>query len=264
MTGFNRYSIVGTETKKVRSSFVDQDFEISIALPVFHERSPEKRYPVIYLLDSNFFFGMVSEMTRIMAVCYEIPDTLVVGIGYPWREPAADAYDTISGLRCRDYTPVASKRAEREVLDSSPALQHCESGGAEYFLKFIEMELIPSLENKYPIDSSSRTLMGHSWGGTFCLYTLFMTDLFHQYVVCDADTGYGENALFQYAQAYARRQNHLPTRLIFANAGEDGLLTQLQQGEHPGLRITHLATPGLRHCEGAAVHMRAGLSALFA
>jgi predicted alpha/beta superfamily hydrolase len=63
MTGSTRYSIVGTETRLIKSTFVDQEFQISIALPVFHSREPDKKCPVIYLLDSNFYFGMVTEMT---------------------------------------------------------------------------------------------------------------------------------------------------------------------------------------------------------
>ncbi len=263
MAGYSPYSILGTETRRIRSNFVDQEYEISISLPVHSGRVPAKGCPVIYLLDANFFFGIVSEMTRIMAVCHEIPETLLVGIGYPWAEPVGDAYDLVSGLRCRDLTPVVNKRAEQEVLDSSPTLKHCESGGAGNFLKFIEMELVPAVENQFPVGASKRTLMGHSWGGTFCLYSLFQTDLFHQYLVCDPDSGFGDNALSRFAADYARIRDHLPTRLIFANTGQDALLEFLRQEDHPSLEIVHRITTGMRHCEGAAVHFQSALAALF-
>ncbi len=241
------YSIVGTETRQIKSTFVDQEFQISIALPVFHSREQDKKCPVIYLLDSNFYFGMATEMTRIMAQCFEFPDTVIVGIGYPWTEPAADAYDLVSGCRTRDYTPVTSKFYENETLKWSPALKDCESGGAPNFLQFITEELIPLVESEYPIDATNRTIVGHSLGGTFALHALFHTDVFHKYVICDADYHFGEKILFEHEKDYAETHDNLPIKLFLSNSYEKDILhhnsteflSTLEKREYKDLAINH-------------------------
>ena len=265
------YSIIGTETRLIKSTLVDQEFQISIALPVFYSREPDKKCPVIYLLDSNFYFGMVTEMTRIMAQCFEFPDTVIVGIGYPWIEPAADAYDLVSGCRLRDYSPVTSKFYEAEILKWSPALKHCESGGAPDFLQFITKELIPLIESEYPIDSTNRTIVGHSLGGTFALYALFHTDVFHKYVVCDADYHFGDKILFEHEKEYAEKHDNLPVKLFLSNTyAEDILhhniaefLSPLKSREYKDLIITQKEMQGFRHCEAVAPFIQAGLKEVF-
>ena len=46
-----------------------------------------------------------------------------------------------------------------------------ESGGAETFTKFIEEELIPYIDSKYPT-MPYRTLIGHSYAGLFTINML--------------------------------------------------------------------------------------------
>jgi len=260
---FHRYSIVGTETRLIKSSYVDQEFQISVALPVFHSGYLDKKCPVIYMLDANFYFGMVTELSRIMALCSELPDIIIVGIGYPWTEPATDAYDNVISLRLRDYTPVVSKQAEEEILEFSPALEHCESGGAANFFRFIKEELIPIVETEYPIDPTDRTLLGHSWGGTFSLYEMFHSTSFHKYVVCDADVNYGNKILYEYEKAYAETHDSLPVKFFFSSPGESEMLEVLKNRHYKGLEITSHDIQGLRHCEGTAPSFQAGLKAIF-
>lgn len=269
MTGYPRYAIIGTESRLLQSRFVDQEFQISVALPVFHGRGAEKKCPVIYVLDANFYFGLVTEMTRIMAQCFEFPDTVVVGIGYPWVEPAHEAYDLASGLRTRDLTPVTSSFAETEVLIHSPALDHVESGGASKFLQFVLEELIPWVEAGYPAEPSDRTLLGHSWGGLFALYALLHTTIFHKYVVCDPDVNYGDKVLFEYEREYARMHDTLTANLFIANSREEKprqkeeFVSILEKRNYRDLVITHKDILNCRHCEAVGPSFQAGLKAVF-
>ncbi len=60
-----------------------------------------------------------------------------------------------------------------------------ENGEAESFSNFIEKELIPYIENKYPV-TNFRTLIGHSYGGLFAIYTLLKhSQLFANYLAID-------------------------------------------------------------------------------
>lgn len=262
MTKHPRYAIIGTESRLLQSRFVDQEFQISVALPVFHGRGEEKKCPVIYVLDANFFFGLVTELTRIMAQCFEFPDTVIVGIGYPWQEPAHVAYDLVSGLRTRDLTPVPSKFAEAEVLKYSPELTHVESGGAGEFLRFITEELIPWVENEYPADATDRTLLGHSWGGLFALYALLHNTTFHKYVVCDPDVNYEDKVIFEYEQDYARTHDSLPASL-FISTSEESFVSILEKRQYKDLDVMYRDFRDLRHCEMVGPSFQAGLKAVF-
>jgi predicted alpha/beta superfamily hydrolase len=262
VTGTTNYSIIGTDSLRIRSSYIDQEFEISIALPLNYRRGTKERFPVIYLLDANLYFGMVTEMTRIMTKCREIPNTLIVGIGYPVSEPVNEAYDLVSAKRCRDYTPIVDKEVEKKVSNWCPTLTHCESGGAGDFLRFIKKELMPTIEKQYPIDTTDRSLLGHSWGGTFGLYALFHEGGFHKYAVCEADINYGDRVVFEYEKAYAGNHDHLSALLFYASTGERELLDIMKDRDYKELVIEYKSIQGLRHCEGAAPFIQAGIAAL--
>ncbi len=87
MNDFTAYTLVDTETRRIASHFVQQACQISVARPLLHPADKPTRYPVLYLFDANFYFGGVTEMTRLMCVCNEFPATIVVGIGYPFDGP---------------------------------------------------------------------------------------------------------------------------------------------------------------------------------
>lgn len=47
--------IEGTETLVLRSELTGKEYLISLGLPYDYEDEPEKKWPVVYLLDGNFF-----------------------------------------------------------------------------------------------------------------------------------------------------------------------------------------------------------------
>ena len=57
-------------------------------------RIPEK-WPVIYLVDGNQYFGMVTDMIRPMSWCGQTSDAMVVGIGYPESSDAIATFRDI-------------------------------------------------------------------------------------------------------------------------------------------------------------------------
>ncbi|MCP4006097.1 MAG: hypothetical protein GY725_18090 [bacterium] len=62
--------IPATEQRLIEAKDIRSPFEISIALPAFYTRS-EKHYPVIYTLDSNGMFGLVSDSVRLLRLGQE-------------------------------------------------------------------------------------------------------------------------------------------------------------------------------------------------
>jgi predicted alpha/beta superfamily hydrolase len=155
-------SLPATEVRTITTRTVKQDYRISVALPPSYPSHPEKSYPTIYLLDANWYFGMVTEITRAMYFDGHFPETIVVGIGYPVDEPLEQAIQQVIDLRIRDLTPIKDEAYERGGSR--------QSGGAAEFLKFIQTELIPIIEADYRTNPAVRVLAGHSLGGLFALY----------------------------------------------------------------------------------------------
>lgn len=59
--------IKGTETLLLRSEHTSQEYLISLGLPHLYPDEPDKKWPVVYLLDANYYFGMVTDMVRSMS-----------------------------------------------------------------------------------------------------------------------------------------------------------------------------------------------------
>jgi predicted alpha/beta superfamily hydrolase len=143
----------------ISSKVLGEDREIYVYLPSGIVGSGAK-YPVIYLLDGHSLHNVVSSFVQYYSSRGRIPHMIVVGIA--------------SINRVRDFTPTV--RVSKEGSS--------EGGGAEKFLSFLINELFPIIERKFPINEE-RTLIGHSMGGLFVIYTLLTKpDLFRAYVTC--------------------------------------------------------------------------------
>lgn len=154
----------------------------------------EKRYPVLILLDGNAHFYSVSGMLRQLA---EVngntisPETIVVAI------PNTN--------RVRDLTPSAVSYFPN-------------SGGADKFAAFIEDELIPYIDKKYPT-TTYRTLVGHSWGALFVLNTLIKhPGLFENYISLDPGIRYNNQQFLNELKAAFTRSSFEGKSLFLAVA----------------------------------------------
>jgi predicted alpha/beta superfamily hydrolase len=279
MANYPLATIPATEVRTFHSAAVEQEYLISIALPFHYAEHPEKTYPVIYVLDANLFFGMVVEMVRVMNVrvpfCNELPDAIVVGIGYPVAGSLAESHAQVMHLRMRDFLPVRDEGAEQFIRDMFPIPARIASGGAGRFLQFIQQDLVPMIEANYRADTADRILLGHSWGGLFALYALFhQPDLFQRYVAISPDLPHGNGAILDDEQGYAARQDRLAVRLYLAY-GEPELndyerpfverfLSALESRRYAGFKLTYQTIPNCTHCAVVAPAFQAGLVAVFA
>ena len=76
-------SLISTEKRMLYSKIVEQDFEIYISLPYKYFMS-DTTYPVLYSLDANVKFGMMSNVVNNLGtLTRDIPEIIVVGIAYP-------------------------------------------------------------------------------------------------------------------------------------------------------------------------------------
>lgn len=142
----------------VRSSVLSEQRDLMVSLPESYQRDPTRRYPVLYVLDGSSHTTPTAESARLMARIGVTPEIIVVGLC------------ASSENRARDYTP-PYMRADADEKNGPP-------GEANQFLRFLETELIPYIEQRYRT-TSTRMLAGNSRGGLFVMYSLLeRPDLF--------------------------------------------------------------------------------------
>ncbi|MCL6096986.1 MAG: alpha/beta hydrolase-fold protein [Bacteroidetes bacterium] len=163
-----------TEVIEVKSASNGNTYPIFVCLPGSYDYT-KQNYPVIYMLDAYSSFGIMTEMQHLLAFDKELPEAIIVRIS------SEGGSKEFIYNRAQDYTPT---KVSAENLPEQARLLTPTSGGGEKFLRFIKDELIPMIESKYRTEKNDRTLVGHSYGGLFCFYSLFsQPELFKRYVI---------------------------------------------------------------------------------
>ncbi len=194
-------TIPGSQVRKINSAIVaGQEYELQIMLPAGYESSNEK-YPVVYLMDSQWDFPLLTSLYGQQYFDGFIPKIIIVGVTWGGNHPNPDS------LRSRDYTPTNEKRL-------------MQSGGAQQFLSFMKQELFPFIEKAYKADAKDRTLIGCSLGGLFTMYSLFtQPGLFQRYVAASPAFGWDKEVLYQYEKSYAESKSNPPAKLFMCIGG---------------------------------------------
>ncbi len=198
---FPKVDIPGSEVRKITSSIVaGQEYELQIFLPGNYKNS-NKKYPVVYLMDSQWDFPLVKCIYGEHYYDGFIPEMIIVGVTWGGVNPNPDS------LRARDYTPTKEQRLPQ-------------SGGADKFLSFMKDELFPFIETNYKADPQNRSLMGCSLGGLITLYAfLTHTDMFNGYAAASPAVGWGNEVLYQYEKEFANKKLDRPVR-VYMTVGD--------------------------------------------
>jgi len=192
---FPEVSIAGSQLRTIQSTIVNQEYELHILLPGGYEKST-KKYPVVYLMDSQWDFPLLKSLYGQHYYDGFIPELIVVGVTWGGADPKPDS------LRARDYTPTNEKRM-------------IQSGGADKFLSFMKAELFPFIETNYKADPANRTLMGCSLGGLITLYALFtQPELFTGYAAASPAIGWDREVLYKYEKDFYQKKLLKPVRLF--------------------------------------------------
>jgi uncharacterized protein len=258
----------GTEVRVIHSASTDSDYQISVALPNHYDQESDKVWPVIYVLDANLYFGLVVDMVRAMNIrvedCNELPDAFIVGVGYSVEGSLSTILHEVMHCRMRDFLPDRDRDAEDFIQQHFPVATPAAAGKAAAFWRFLHQELIPLVESEYRADPGDRTLLGHSWGATFALYTLFRDPhVFHRYVIASSGPNFDDEA------NYAREHDRLPVRLHFVMEESDSevatlerFLDTLASRAYAGLKVSHQVL-NCTHCAIVPPAFQAGLVAVF-
>ena len=177
------YTLPNTQVRELRSTTNNAIYRLYIATPADYATSG-KTYPVVYMLDADYSFALTRNVVQHFAERGKLPEMILVAIGYPG---GADDMEVYYSNRKRDYTPprsplpvgLASGRPNTAPSEDGRNGQ----GGAEMFRTFIADQVVPFVEQHFPV-SQDRTFIGHSYGGLFGTYVLLTTpELFKRYVI---------------------------------------------------------------------------------
>ena len=189
--------IVIGKVDSLYSKILQEQREIWIHLPEGFDSS--KQYPVMYVLDASQHFYVITGMLKQLTP-WQIPNSIVVGI--------------TNTDRIRDFTPtnVPFQRGHKSET----------SGGANNFIKFIDEELKPFINNKYPTENNS-TIVGHSTGGLFVLYSyLYHESSFDNYLAIDPSLWWDKENLVKVTQAQINKGYKKEKSLYIAVANSIG------------------------------------------
>lgn len=137
------------------SEHVRDSFYLSIQKPLEYADSTAHHYPLVYLLDANFFFPMLAPVLHQYEKAGLLPPLILVGIGYA-------SWEAMDTLRQRDYL----------YPEALPSDEMTTQGGGQRYLSFVQQELMPHIQQLYRVKPGQTTLLGHSFGGYFPLFAL--------------------------------------------------------------------------------------------
>lgn len=224
--------------------------------PLGYDQEPEKRYPVIYVLDPEERFAHTLMAQEFLSAYTNsaVPASIIVGV------KSADRYFDFSPKTGNGWTvPAFIKNA----------------GGAELFRTYLSQELIPMIEKKYRT-APFRVIVGHSMGGLFALETLLkQSDLFKAYIILDPSTFWNNGEIVDQFIEQAKNLNITAGRLFLADGlvpesmevklepNQERLEKYLLTNPLPNLSYKYLGLRGESHNEMPFQAVYQGLKAVF-
>jgi predicted alpha/beta superfamily hydrolase len=162
-------------TLSVPSSQVGLTYEVTVYTPAGYATSTNQK-PIIYALDHELQFGVVRQFVELLGI-----DAIIVSVG--------------------------NLGAPRRFIDF-------DLPGAEAYMRFLTLELIPLIEAQYRVDRTRRTLMGYSLSGLAAVITLLEENpsnrYFSGYVITDPSLQFHTQELYTMEQRMWDTSHSLP------------------------------------------------------
>ncbi|SDH24367.1 hypothetical protein SAMN05216588_103312 [Pseudomonas flavescens] len=219
----------GTEQWMMKSA-EGREYRIMISLPE-GDVPYTGGYSVIYLLDGNAYFPAFHAAKRAQE---RLRGSILVAIGYP--------SDTPLDFERRAFDLSPPQPPERNVPPQ---------GGQDLFLDFIEKRLMPRVSERFKVDQDQRSLVGHSFGGMFAIYTLFTRPALFQHVVAISPSlWWRDRYLLEHERAFFKRAHAGQLDLIHSSLtlliGDREAPQGIQDARALQLRLEDLSQYGLR------------------
>ncbi|MBO6880077.1 alpha/beta hydrolase-fold protein [Winogradskyella sp.] len=181
------------------SKTLNEQRQFFVQFPQDYDEKSDKKYPVAIILDGEFLLPTVNNFQGYYSGGFT-PEMILVGI---------------SNLKNRTRDLTTSTITENYGMPYNR-----ENGEASNFIKFIEDEFIPHIEKIYPV-TNYRTLIGHSYGGLFTIYTfLYHLNLFSNYIAIDPSLDWDNQKLVKASQDIIANENYEGKSLFMSLNGQ--------------------------------------------
>lgn len=146
--------------ESITSTKLGETRQLKIQLPRNYDENPEKRYPIMIVLDGDYLFEPVAGIVDYYAYWEDAPEMIVVGVNQ-------------DGIRMED-----TAYSENNSLPDGK--------GAKFF-EFIGMELLAKMDQKYRT-ANFRIIVGHDFTSNFINYYLLKENpIFQGYINLSPD-----------------------------------------------------------------------------
>ncbi|MBK0063824.1 MULTISPECIES: alpha/beta hydrolase [unclassified Acinetobacter] len=191
-----------TQQFTMKSKYTPNEYFIQVYIP--YTPAPKTGYPVLYMLDGNAVFNSASSIAQSLGGGSEkmgLDPVVIVTIGYP-------SETQFSGQqRALDYTPLPKSDPQKD--------ERYQYGGADNFLKFIQNELKPRIQQGIQINTQQQTLFGHSFGGLFTLDTFFKhPQSFNRYIAASPSLWFDQSVLTKELQQFKQKKTDFKTPIL--------------------------------------------------
>ena len=241
----------GSQIIKFKSSVNKQNYELLIALPGNYTDT-SRRYPVLYALDGEWEFPLVTSLNGALIFDGFIPDIIIVGVGWPGN-PEVE--------RQRDFTAITVSG------DSN-------TGGAPKFLSVLKTEVIPFIDSHYRSDKKNNILYGGSLGGYFAFYALFQDpSLFNRYIICSPALQWEDGLAFKAEKAFSEHSRSINAKILISSSETEESLFQetnfrkmislLRSRKYEGLELDTLVVEKMSHASEGPYAIGRGLQFVF-
>ncbi|WKK67042.1 alpha/beta hydrolase-fold protein [Lutimonas zeaxanthinifaciens] len=186
-------------TDSLYSELLEENREFWVKFPENYNPDSSTKYPVVYLLDG---FSLKNSLEAVYENYWGhyLPHMIIVGISNRTN-------------RVRDLTTSQIKMRRGSVMNEN-------TGGAENFTQFIEKELIPYIDKKYPT-TPYRTLIGHSYAGLFTINMLINhKHVFENYIAIDPSIEWDDQNFLKEAKQKLTSENYKGKSLFVSLAAE--------------------------------------------
>jgi predicted alpha/beta superfamily hydrolase len=192
----------------IYSAILQESRELHVILPNGYQPGSAQRYEVLYILDGEWYQQLVPFTYNFAQSAGYLPSSIFVLIRNRYRDGR--------NLRDRDFSPT-------HIADDSI------SGGADRFYDFLTKEVVPYIEQKYPVNGQ-RSLLGSSYSGLFSVYAFLKGPAFFQsFIASDPNLNFDQHYLSKLAAQTLLGLASTPGTLFIAGRTntyrEGGMLT---------------------------------------
>jgi predicted alpha/beta superfamily hydrolase len=252
---YPQVSAWNTETRKIKSKASNEEYSLFIYTPRDYKQT-NKTYPVVYLLDADYTFGIARDAVESMTFGKDIPNMIIVGVAY------GKSFDDWFSKRTRDMTPT----------NDTTAKMFPGGGGCDKFYNFIKDELVSYVDKNFRVVPNERTLIGYSFGGLFSFYTMFKSpDLFNRYLIISPSLWWDNKLAFNWETEYANTYSDLYPKIVMTYGEKEwGMGDNVKQmhdvlktRNYPGLNLTYWETKEQTHTSIFPIAFVNGIKAIF-